>query len=190
MDSHSIPVLALLSYLYPDRDIKPVERLCNRIDEEDRYFKKLESDWEIQKSIEHVKFVKAHKDEPDNKKARRRFLEAKQKQLYEDYEKEKDVKKAKVIEDEIKQYEQIKEGHRVTELQIQSAKQYPIGNIIKIDRSQIAKCINHTDKNPSMNCKNNFVYCHTCQYSGDAIDVYMKIHNVSFKEAVLTLSTI
>lgn len=75
----------------------------------------------------------------------------------------------------------------VTEERIEQAREYPIDQLIEI-RNGMAKCINHEDKHPSMNCKNNFVYCHSCGYHADAIGVYMKLKNCGFIEAVNTLS--
>ena len=70
---------------------------------------------------------------------------------------------------------------------IQRAKEYPIDRLLEIKKGK-ALCISHAEKNPSMNCKNNFAYCHACGYTGDVIDIYMRLNNVSFIEAVRRLN--
>lgn len=81
----------------------------------------------------------------------------------------------------------VKEGH-ITPNMIELAKEFPISSLIELDRNK-AKCINHNDKHPSMDCRNNFVYCYSCGYSADAIGVYRKIHGVGFVEAVKALTS-
>lgn len=66
---------------------------------------------------------------------------------------------------------------------IEQAKRYPIENLIEVKRG-MAKCINHNDRHPSMDCRGNWVYCHACHWSGDAISVYMKLNNCDFNKAV------
>lgn len=69
---------------------------------------------------------------------------------------------------------------------IERAKEYPLEQILKIKRN-MALCINHTERTPSMNCKNNFAYCHACGWTGDTIDIKMKIDNINFVDAVKSL---
>jgi len=74
----------------------------------------------------------------------------------------------------------------ITPEMIERARRYPLEDLIEF-KSGMAKCINHEDKHPSMNCRNNFVYCHACGYKGDVIDVFIKLSNVSFPEAIRRL---
>lgn len=66
------------------------------------------------------------------------------------------------------------------------AKGFPINQLIKFNNQSKALCLWHNDKQPSMHYyrDNNRCYCFACGQSADAIDVYMKIHNCSFKQAV------
>ena len=75
----------------------------------------------------------------------------------------------------------------ITADMIQKAKEFPLNQIIEINRQGFAKCIWHEDKNPSMFCKKNFAHCFTCDNSGDTIAVLMKRKNMGFREAVLKL---
>lgn len=77
----------------------------------------------------------------------------------------------------------------ITPDMIERAKDYPIASLIEVDRAGKAKCINHNDKHPSMDCRKNFVYCYSCGYSADAIGVYQKIHGVGFIDAVKALTS-
>jgi len=85
----------------------------------------------------------------------------------------------------ITHHEDIKKGD-ITGDMIAHAKDYPIENLIEVKRN-MAKCINHSESHPSMNCKNNFAYCHACGWTGDVIDIVMKTENLSFVEAVKKL---
>lgn len=81
----------------------------------------------------------------------------------------------------------MKEGD-ITSAMIEQAKEFPVSSLIEVDGRCKAKCINHDDSHPSMDCRNNFVYCYSCGYSDDAIGVYRKLHGVGFVEAVRALS--
>lgn len=81
-----------------------------------------------------------------------------------------------------------KEGD-ITPSMIEQAKEYQISSLIEVDRAGKAKCINHEDKHPSMDCRKNFVHCYSCGYSDDSIGVYRKLHNVGFIEAVKALTS-
>lgn len=74
----------------------------------------------------------------------------------------------------------------ITPEDIERAQEYPLENLLTINRG-MALCIEHDDHYPSMNCKNNFAYCHTCGFHADPIGVYMKLNNCGFKEAVKSL---
>lgn len=71
----------------------------------------------------------------------------------------------------------------VTPEMIVRAREYPLEALLVIKRN-MALCVNHLEKHPSMNCKGNFCYCYACGWTGDAIDVFMKLHHCNFVEAV------
>jgi hypothetical protein len=72
----------------------------------------------------------------------------------------------------------------ITDEMISRAREYPLSNIIEINGRDYARCIDHDDKNPSMFCRNNYAHCFSCGYTGDPIDVMMKVNGLSFTEAV------
>lgn len=82
-------------------------------------------------------------------------------------------------------YKPILEG-ALNPIMIERAREYPITSLVE-HRRNMALCCNHLERNPSMNIKNNFAYCHSCGWSGDVIDVYRKLHGVDFIEAVKAL---
>lgn len=65
------------------------------------------------------------------------------------------------------------------------ARAYPIEGILELTRNK-ALCPFHNESTPSFHyyAENNRAYCFGCGKSYDAIDVYMKVHNCSFKEAI------
>lgn len=71
---------------------------------------------------------------------------------------------------------------------IERAKNYPINDLIKFSQNK-AQCIFHNEKTSSMHYykKQNVVYCFGCSKRADSIDIYMKIHNCSFLEAIKSL---
>lgn len=77
---------------------------------------------------------------------------------------------------------------KITPAMIEQAKEFPIGQLIEINKRGFAKCVWHNDINPSMYCKNNYAYCFSCGSKGDAIDIYMALYACNFKEAVVFLS--
>lgn len=58
---------------------------------------------------------------------------------------------------------------RLTPLEIQKAEQYPIEDIVHVNKSGFALCVNHSDRKPSMFCKNGFAYCFTCVKGSSSI---------------------
>ena len=79
----------------------------------------------------------------------------------------------------------------ITPAMIERAKAYPLDQIITTPiRRFITNCISgsHLDNSPSMNIKNNYCYCHSCNYSTDSIGAYMKINSCDFRTAVKALS--
>lgn len=94
---------------------------------------------------------------------------------------------------EIESYESGKEKPdqpQITDLDIYQAKEYPISNLLEVNRHNKTNCIFHDDQNPSMHYyeSTNTVYCFSCQKSADAIDVYQELHKCEFPEAVLKLT--
>jgi hypothetical protein len=76
----------------------------------------------------------------------------------------------------------------ITPEMIERAREHPIERIIKAEgRRGNVLCIAHDEKHPSMSLKGNKARCFACGYYGDSIDVYQKINQVSFLEAVRAL---
>lgn len=74
---------------------------------------------------------------------------------------------------------------------VQKAKLFPIGNLLKFNAGNFTNCIWHNEKTPSMKRykKTNTVFCFGCQKSGDPIDVAMQLYGLEFKEAVRLLNS-
>ncbi len=98
-----------------------------------------------------------------------------------------EIEKKKNLLEGIKKLERKLETD-ITPDEIERARSYPIDQLLKVGRNGMAICIDHDDKRPSMNCKNNFAYCHSCGYHADSIGIYMKLHNANFIEAVKALT--
>lgn len=79
---------------------------------------------------------------------------------------------------------------------IQLAKQIPIKSMFAFDKiKQIgtnklkASCPFHSDSNPSFYIyPTNSFHCFSCQAGGSNIDFYMKLNNLSFRDAVIALT--
>lgn len=83
---------------------------------------------------------------------------------------------------------QEKEGKVIiTEAMIQKAKEYPLDQLVQVNKQGFAKCVWHNDKNPSMFCKKNFANCFSCNNNGDTIAVLRQRDKIGFREAVLKL---
>lgn len=108
--------------------------------------------------------------------------------IFAQYEKwEKKLKRAKLEYDSLSSHNYHIKG-RLTQDMIEMAKEYPINQIIEVNKKNFALCPFHQDTHPSLYCKNNFYHCFSCGASGSTIDLYMKLHNVDFKQAVKFLS--
>lgn len=73
---------------------------------------------------------------------------------------------------------------------VERARQFPIVDIIDFNRLGNAKCLWHAEKESSLHyyADDNHCYCFGgCGRAYDAIDVYRKVNNCSFKEAVRKL---
>lgn len=81
------------------------------------------------------------------------------------------------------------------ELQIDRAKEFPIGEIMptqptgKCSGKQIYSCPFHSDSTPSffVYLNNNTYFCFSCNSGGDAIQLYMELHDCEFMEACKNL---
>lgn len=76
---------------------------------------------------------------------------------------------------------------KITDDDIQRAREYPLRTLLNVKRGHLATCPFHTDKTPSMDTRNNFYYCYSCGRRGDAIDLVMQRDHASFVEAVQRL---
>jgi len=73
--------------------------------------------------------------------------------------------------------------------EMERAKEYPIEELLQFGHDKKAKCIWHNEKSGSLHLyPTNKVYCFGCSKGGDAIDVYMALHNVPIKEAITYLA--
>lgn len=153
----------------------------------------------------HVVTVKAYKDHKnsmvDIRKNIREWLESlspeekqeaeRQREQYLDSRKDElfklfceNVKNKNIVQAEKYQKALLKfEKQDINDFDIEKARNYPIEKIIPV-KNNFSLCLNHDDEKPSMYIKNNYVYCFSCGYTADAIGVYMKVNNVSFKQAI------
>jgi hypothetical protein len=81
-----------------------------------------------------------------------------------------------------------KEGD-ITSRMIQTAKEYPMENLITFNRSGFASCPWHQEKTPSLHKMRNAnkVYCFGCHKSADPIDWVQQRDGVDFPTAVRSL---
>ena len=75
----------------------------------------------------------------------------------------------------------------ITPEMIERTKNYPIGQLVEVNKQGFTKCFQHIDKHPSVYCKNNFLHCFVCNKSWDTIAVLVERDGLSFKDAVLKL---
>jgi hypothetical protein len=79
-------------------------------------------------------------------------------------------------------------------LDVERARQFPILEVFppgrRAGRSHVIKCPFHQERTGSFHIypDTNSFYCFGCAESGDVIDAFMKLNNVSFKEAVTQLT--
>jgi hypothetical protein len=86
----------------------------------------------------------------------------------------------------------MRKGNDDTDRQIANAREYPMeellssyGCVVKFRRT---RCPVHEGKNPSsFEVKDNRGRCHSCSWTGDSIDLVMKMEGCSFMEAVQKL---
>lgn len=70
---------------------------------------------------------------------------------------------------------------------IARAKLTPISNYIRVGHDHKAVCLFHDDKHASLHVYPDGYHCFSCQAHGTVIDIVMKLHNLSFVEAVKEL---
>ncbi len=78
---------------------------------------------------------------------------------------------------------------RINDAMIEKAREYPIDELEDFEHN-VRKCLFHEDNSPSLHYykKSNTCYCFGgCGRKYDAIDVYMKLYNCNFIEAVKAL---
>lgn len=81
------------------------------------------------------------------------------------------------------------QGFKKEIIDIQKAKEYPIDNLLDF-KNGFVKCLYHDEDTPSMHHdkERNKAHCFAGCGSFDSIDIYMKINNVTFTQAVKGLT--
>lgn len=101
-----------------------------------------------------------------------------------------EIKKVEARIKAINQYLQIMSGApiegRITQDDIDRAKEYPFENLIEI-KNKYALCPFHEDTHPSFYIKNNWGYCFSCGKAVDTIAFVMEIEGINFIQAVKRL---
>lgn len=96
------------------------------------------------------------------------------------------VKKIKKLKTDIYFIENRKKllEEQIDEMDIVRAKEYPMENLIQVDKKGFTCCPFHQESTGSFYIKNNFYYCFGCQESGDTISFIMKSRNLDFIQAI------
>ena len=92
--------------------------------------------------------------------------------------------------DSIKKERDARESNRkdeVTPEMVDRAREYPIEQIVRVERNGRAKCVFHAGEDGNMDIRKNFAHCYVCGAHGDPIDVYKAVNGVGFREAVLAM---
>lgn len=90
----------------------------------------------------------------------------------------------------IKKEREARESNRKDEItpeMVYRAREYPIEQIVRLERNGRAKCVFHGGEDGNMDIRKNFAYCYVCNSSGDSIKIYMQVNDVNFKQAVLAM---
>ena len=77
----------------------------------------------------------------------------------------------------------------IKQLDVERAKEHPIAELLNTQgkRGNVS-CPFHKDRKPSLQItKKNTFTCYSCGEYGDSIDLYQKLHNVNFIDAVKAL---
>lgn len=141
---------------------------------------------EWSKVLKQIKELRNEFSKEQQREMRRRYLAEKIKRLKKIYFKTKDEGILKQMSSIMKEIKIFTSKNGITKEQILKAREYPITDLVK-HRNYMAICPFHNDRNPSMNIRNNFYYCHTCGETGDVIDFLRKTEGISFRETVLKL---
>ncbi len=77
----------------------------------------------------------------------------------------------------------------ITHDDIIRAKSIPVESLLQFDRYDLARCIWHNDRHPSLKLyrKTNRCWCFSCNQGGDSIDVTRQMYEVDFIQAVKKL---
>ena len=105
---------------------------------------------------------------------------------------EKEIKKCEYQLEYLKNYgkpvPEEKMRNDITPERVARAKEFPITELLDVKRGTTL-CLWHDDHRPSMKVyPDNHVYCFSCARNADAIDVYMALNGVGFREAVRALA--
>lgn len=78
---------------------------------------------------------------------------------------------------------------------IEAARDFPIQDMVDMQfkrsgQNFVCLCPLHEERTPScyVYTKQNFAVCYGCNFKGDSIKLYMQLHGVDFKNAVMALS--
>ena len=90
---------------------------------------------------------------------------------------------------ELRRQPKTENSNTITDEDIQKAKEYPLENLLPEEvKRGMTLCPLHNEKSPSFQVKkNNTFVCYGCGEHGDSIDLYMKMNNAKFLEAVKAL---
>lgn len=74
---------------------------------------------------------------------------------------------------------------QITDQDIARAKEYPLKDLVQLNRAGFTACPFHNEKTPSLKIfPDNRFHCFGCGADGDAIDFIMKLHRLEFIPAV------
>jgi hypothetical protein len=81
-------------------------------------------------------------------------------------------------------------GNKITDIDIQRAKQVPIDSLMEFNKADFAPCPFHKETQGSFKYyrKTNSWWCFSCNIGGDIISLYMKLNNCGFQDAVKKLT--
>ena len=76
---------------------------------------------------------------------------------------------------------------RITDEDIERARNFPFTELIKSNKAGFATCPFHIDKTPSFYIKKNFGHCFSCGKTVDTIQFLIEVEGLSFIQAVKNL---
>lgn len=101
---------------------------------------------------------------------------------------EKEINRLETLAKTYSQPKQPIDTSKVTEIEIERARNFPITSLLNVKKGSRINCIFHEDKNPSMLVNDYYVYCFVCCGHADSIDYLMKTEGIGFAVAVKRLS--